>query len=83
MKVLLVEDDLALSDVVSFTLRRAGYVVVAAYDGLAALEQFVTWGRMQHKAQSKGGHATFDMLSLRDEIVLAELAIASVKPTTP
>ncbi len=40
MKVLLVEDDLALSDVVSFTLRRAGYVVVAAYDGLAALEQF-------------------------------------------
>ena len=40
MKVLLVEDDLALSDVVSFTLRRAGYGVVAAYDGLAALEQF-------------------------------------------
>ena len=37
MKVLLVEDDLALSDVVSFTLRRAGYEVVAAYDGLAAL----------------------------------------------
>jgi len=40
MKVLLVEDDLALSDVVSFTLRRAGYGVVADYDGLAALEQF-------------------------------------------
>lgn len=46
---------------------------------LAALEQFATWGRMQHKAQSKGGHATFDMLSLKDEIDLAEAAIASVK----
>ncbi|MBP6786295.1 MAG: response regulator transcription factor [Candidatus Promineofilum sp.] len=42
MKVLLVEDDLALSDVVSFTLRRAGYEVIAAYDGLAALEVFET-----------------------------------------
>ena len=40
MKVLLVEDDLALSDVVSFTLRRAGYEVTVAYDGLAALEAF-------------------------------------------
>lgn len=42
MKVLLVEDDLALSDVVAFTLRRAGYEVVAAYDGLAALELFAS-----------------------------------------
>ncbi len=40
MKVLVVEDDLALSDVVSFTLRRAGYEVVTAYDGLAAVEAF-------------------------------------------
>lgn len=40
MKVLLVEDDLALSDVVSFTLRRAGYEVLTAYDGLAALAVF-------------------------------------------
>ena len=46
---------------------------------LAALEQFATWGRMQHKAQSKGCHATFDMMALRDEIDLAEAAIASVK----
>ena len=46
---------------------------------LAALEQFATWGRMQHKAQSKGGHATFDMLLLKDEIDLAEAAITSVK----
>ena len=40
MKLLLVEDDLALSDVVAFTLRRAGFDVLTAYDGLAAL---TTW----------------------------------------
>lgn len=40
MKVLVVEDDLALSDVIAFTLRRAGYDVLTAYDGLAALESF-------------------------------------------
>ncbi|MCZ2114936.1 MAG: response regulator transcription factor [Anaerolineae bacterium] len=40
MKILLVEDDLALSDVVSFTLRRAGYDVQPAYDGAVALELF-------------------------------------------
>lgn len=40
MKVMVVEDDLALSDVVSFTLRRAGYDVVTAHDGLAAVEMF-------------------------------------------
>ncbi len=40
MKVLVVEDDLALSDVVSFTLRRAGYEVLTAYDGLAGIEVF-------------------------------------------
>ena len=46
---------------------------------LAALEQFVTWGRRQHKSQSKGCHATFDMMALKDEIDLAEAAITSVK----
>ena len=42
---------------------------------LAALERFATWARGQHKAQSKGCHATFDMMMLRDEIDFAEAAI--------
>jgi DNA-binding response OmpR family regulator len=40
VKVLVVEDDLALADVVSFTLRREGYEVVSAHDGLAALDRW-------------------------------------------
>jgi DNA-binding response OmpR family regulator len=44
MKVLVVEDDLALSDVVAFTLRRAGYEVALAHDGLAAVESFEQGG---------------------------------------
>lgn len=38
VKVLIVEDDLALSDVLSFTLRRSGFEIVTAYDGQTALE---------------------------------------------
>ena len=37
MKILVVEDDLSLSDVIAFTLRRAGFEILTAYDGLAAL----------------------------------------------
>lgn len=44
MKLLIVEDDLALSDVLAFTLRRAGFAVALAYDGLAAL---AIWEREQ------------------------------------
>ncbi len=36
MKILVVEDDLALADVLAFTLRRAGFDVLAVYDGGAA-----------------------------------------------
>jgi DNA-binding response OmpR family regulator len=36
-RLLLVEDDLALSDVLVFTLRRAGFEVLPVYDGEAAL----------------------------------------------
>jgi DNA-binding response OmpR family regulator len=40
MTILIVEDDLSLSDVLSFTLRRAGFVVATAFDGLEALNQW-------------------------------------------
>jgi DNA-binding response OmpR family regulator len=39
-KILVVDDDLALSDVLAFAIRRAGFEVANAHDGLAALEQF-------------------------------------------
>jgi DNA-binding response OmpR family regulator len=40
MKVLIVDDDLALIDVLSFTMRHAGYEVVTANDGLTALARW-------------------------------------------
>ena len=40
MKALVVDDDLALADVVSFTLRRAGFEVMLAHDGKTALSRF-------------------------------------------
>ena len=38
MKALVVDDDLALSDVLSFTMRRAGFQVITAHDGKIALD---------------------------------------------
>jgi len=40
MKALVVDDDLALADVVSFILRRGGYEVIVAHDGLTALDRW-------------------------------------------
>lgn len=40
MKALIVDDDLALADIVSFTLRRAGFDVIVANDGVMALARW-------------------------------------------
>ncbi|MGD8456301.1 MAG: response regulator transcription factor [Anaerolineales bacterium] len=40
MKTLIVDDDLALADILSFTMRRAGYEVILAHDGRTALERW-------------------------------------------
>src|SRR5215207_9100819 len=40
MKALVVDDDLVLADVISFTLRRAGFEVILAHDGRKALERW-------------------------------------------
>ena len=41
MKVLVIDDDLALSDVIAFTLRRAGFEVQTAYDGQNGYERWL------------------------------------------
>ena len=41
MKTLVVDDDRVLADLVSFTLRRAGYEVVAASDSVSALRRWI------------------------------------------
>lgn len=40
MKILIIEDDLPLSDVIAFTLRRGGFEVLTAYDGQSGLERW-------------------------------------------
>jgi DNA-binding response OmpR family regulator len=40
MKALLVDDDLVLSDILAFALRRAGFQVALAFDGPGAVEAF-------------------------------------------
>lgn len=40
MKALIVDDDLALADVIAFTLTRAGFETILAHDGLTALERW-------------------------------------------
>jgi DNA-binding response OmpR family regulator len=40
MKVLIVDDDRVVADVLSFAMRRAGYETILAYDGQTALERW-------------------------------------------
>ncbi len=44
MKILVIEDDLALADIIVFTLHRGGFEVITAYDGQVGLER---WERDQ------------------------------------
>lgn len=39
-KVLIVDDEKPISDIISFSLKKEGYEIAVAYDGEAALEQF-------------------------------------------
>jgi len=41
MKILVVDDDRVLADVVAFTLRREGFAIVQAYDGAAGFQRWV------------------------------------------
>lgn len=43
-KILVVDDDLALSDVLAFAFRRAGFEVANVHDGLSALKYFTREG---------------------------------------
>lgn len=40
MKILVVDDDRVLADVVAFTLRREGFDIIQAYDGAAGLQRW-------------------------------------------
>lgn len=40
MKILVVDDDLALADVLAFTMRRSGFEVIMAHDGQVAMERW-------------------------------------------
>ncbi|MFN8530212.1 MAG: response regulator transcription factor [Anaerolineae bacterium] len=44
MKVLIVDDDLVLADVIAFTMRRAGFEVTLAHDGRTALDRWQAEG---------------------------------------
>jgi two-component system response regulator VicR len=44
MKVLIVDDDRTLSDLIAFMLRREGYETVQVYDGESALQRWQEGG---------------------------------------
>jgi hypothetical protein len=51
-------------------------LIAAAPDLLEALESAWLWMENQADGQSKGGHATFDLLMLREQRDIARAAIA-------
>lgn len=51
-------------------------LIAAAPDLLEALESVWLWMENQADGQSKGGHATFDLMMLREQRDIARIAIA-------
>lgn len=51
-------------------------LIAAAPDLLEALQSVWLWMENQADAQSKGGHATFDLMALREQRDIARAAIA-------
>ena len=51
-------------------------LIAAAPDLLEALESVWLWMENQADGQSKGGHATFDLMMLREQRDIARAAIA-------
>lgn len=51
-------------------------LIAAAPDLLEALQSVWLWMENQADAQSKGGHATFDLMALREQRDIASAAIA-------
>lgn len=54
-------------------------LIAAAPDLLEAVKGFWQWAENQSKSQSKGGHATFDMMMLREQ---QEIAANVIKKAT-
>lgn len=58
-------------------------LIAAAPDLLEALESAWLWMENQADGQSKGGHATFDLMMLREQRDLARAAIAKATGKQP
>lgn len=58
-------------------------LIAAAPDLLEALESISAWVESQADGQSKGGHATFDLMMLRDQRDAARAAIAKATGVHP
>jgi len=46
---------------------------------LERMESFALWADSQADAQSKGGHATFDIMELREQRDMTQAAIAQIE----
>ena len=58
-------------------------LIAATPDLLKALQSVWLWAENQSEAQSKGGHATFDLMMLREQRDIASTAIAKATEAKP